>query len=92
MKRRDFLKALSLGATAVATGTIVENNHRCVVQILGDGTPVFTQMKHLRKGDVFRMFEPDGEEVTDPDGTHTWTALETPFEKDGVWGVEVGKA
>jgi hypothetical protein len=39
-------------------------------------------IKQLTVGDVFRMYEPDGEPVPG-----LWSVLEAPVEHNGVWGV-----
>lgn len=49
------------------------------VEKLADGTWHEVPFSELRKGDDFRLFEPDGEPVVDPDGKTIWRALSDPF-------------
>ncbi len=48
------------------------------------------RMFELADGDIFRMFEFENEQVTDPDGRYEWIVIGAPYEtKGGVWTVEV---
>lgn len=39
-------------------------------------------LQELVVGDVFRMYEPDGQPVPG-----IWTAIETPIQHNGCWGI-----
>jgi len=53
------------------------------------------KMKDLKTGDLFRMFEPDGERVTngpvpDAEGYSMWYVTDSPRQRDDeVWEVTV---
>ena len=47
-----------------------------------------TSMQELSKDDVFRMFEPNGDRITNTKGNYQFMAISTPKETDGVWGCE----
>lgn len=52
-----------------------------------------TEMKHLKPGDIFRMFEPDGSPViqeTKNDRLDQWMAKSRPFKNiNGIWEIGV---
>lgn len=45
------------------------------VEVFKKGMWQSTPFHMLTKGDIFRLFEPDGESVTDRDGTNKWQAV-----------------
>jgi len=51
-----------------------------------------TILENLHKGEVFRMFEPDGEPVKDVSGATEFIAASEPYRvsmPEPVWGVEI---
>jgi hypothetical protein len=105
MNRREFFLATCGAAAVVVTGKEAlgkevrggSDRHR-KVQVLyrdmeGVGFWVDTKMKEIRKGNVFMMFEPDGEQVVDSKGQKLWVATGDAFfsynddARGEVWGV-----
>jgi hypothetical protein len=66
------------------------------VQVKIDGQWTDTSMKDIKNGDVFRMFEPNGEEVIGTGllaGDVNFVALEDAWcNDDGVWGADADGA
>lgn len=55
------------------------------VEILKDGEWISVQKSHVSKGDIFRLFEADGERVIAPYGADCWLAdtNSAPIKPDG---------
>lgn len=48
------------------------------------------EFEHLKTGDMFRMFEPDGASVEDDEGNRIFIAVSEPFLTDeNIWAVKV---
>ena len=63
------------------------------IEVSRDDKWVEVQMKDIRKGEKFRMFEPDGKPVVGQGefkGKTVFKAEEDPYEVDGTWGVKGG--
>lgn len=50
---------------------------------------VTAKMADVKKGDVIRMFEPDGTSVTDSDGQTWLLATSDAWQQDDVWMVHI---
>jgi len=59
------------------------------VQVFSQETWWNTEPEMLRVGDVFRLFEPDGEWVKDPDGRFIFQVDAPPYKTEkGIWTIE----
>jgi hypothetical protein len=48
-----------------------------------------TTMLELKVGDIFRLLEPDGTQVTDASGYSVFKAVSAPFVTDNIPGIHV---
>lgn len=95
-KLKDHVFVSTVRAMAKALGLLVEKDaeddaivfKRRVERLEADGSWADVALKDIRKGDRFRMFEPDGSPV---DGGVVSTALGDPYPTVRTWGVQVDK-
>jgi hypothetical protein len=59
------------------------------VEVLKYGEWVEIDFKDLHCFDIFRMFEPTGEPVTDENGFTVFIADSEPFVLDGVYAIKI---
>ena len=99
MNRRESFKAFSLGVVGLASVKFFGSHDKPVsklrkCEVRSNGTWIETDFENIKKGNMFRLFEPDGTLVVDPgqknNGRHI--ALSNPEEVmvkgTKTWSVE----
>ena len=62
------------------------------VEVLADDQWVEQPFAALKRDQIFRLFEPNGETVLDSDGVSVWKCCEDAFQDDrGIWSVHTDK-
>lgn len=90
--RREFLltSLMALGAATMVGDIVAADNTytRRKLEVLRYGGWGPYNMRKIKAGNIFRMFEPNGELVTDRLGYSEFVAIKDAKYEYGVWGVE----
>lgn len=59
------------------------------VEVYQNGGWVMCHPSEIKRGDLYRMYEPNGEPVLDEDGIHQRIAQKDAYQnEDGIWTVQ----
>lgn len=84
--RRSMIKNLGVLPLVLFSVSLLDTNLRKVEVKTTNGW-TRTEMKHLKPGDMFRMFEPDDTQVYDKKRGTEFKVIGKPYFKNNVWGV-----
>lgn len=90
MNRRDSLKSLAVSPLALLSAYLAlpkNDPNKRMVEVKSCNGWTRTEMKYLKPGDIFRMFDPDGTPVSDKKRGTEFKVIDKPYFTNNVWGV-----